>query len=83
MDNTSTKTEPTTLTSGSDSEDDNPCTDYNNPAKSTTQNDERTTQGGPLIGKPSSIDYNKYQKHLVGAPVEVVKKTFKNTTQLG
>ena len=71
-------------TVGSDSEDEHQVrTDYNNKAKSTTQNDSRKVQGGTLVGKPSTIDYTKYQKHFVGAPANVVEKTFQNTTQMG
>ena len=39
-----------------------PREDYNNPAKSTTQNKPRTTQGGPLVGKPSEIQYGSYRR---------------------
>ena len=79
-----TATAPTVATVGSDSEDEPQVrTDYNNKEKSTTQNDIRSVQGGPLVGKPSTIDYTKYQRHFVGAPANVVEKTFQNTTQMG
>ena len=60
-----------------------PRTDYNNPAKSTEQNEECSVQSGPLVGSPSRIDHVKYRRHFVGASGDVIKKTFKNTTQLG
>ena len=41
-------TGPTIETSGSDSEDDVPRSDYNNPAKDTSQNEEREIVGGPV-----------------------------------
>ena len=69
---------------GSDSEDEQQVrTDYNNRARSTTQNDSCAVRGGPLVGKPSTIDYTKCQRHFVGAPANVVEKTFQNTTQMG
>ena len=75
-DNGTTITAPTAATCGSDSEDDDEArTDYNNPAKSTEQNDRRTVQGGPMVGKPSKIDFARYQKHVAGAPVDVVERT--------
>ena len=43
-----------------DSESVEPREDYNNPAKSTTQNKPWTAQGGPLVGKPSEIPYGSY-----------------------
>ena len=58
-----------------------PRTDYNNKAKTTTQNEERVV--GPYLGKPSSIDYGDYARHFGGVPEEVIRKTFQNTTQLG
>ena len=51
--------------------------------KSTSQNNPQTVQGGPLIGKPTATNYAKHQRHFVGAPVNVVEKTFQNTTQMG
>ena len=65
------------------SDDEEPRTDYNNPSKSTEQNDERQVEGGPYIGKPSEIDYEKLRMNFCGAPVDKIKKTFQNTTQLG
>ena len=62
---------------------DSPRTDYNNPAKSTKDNDDRKVLGGPYIGKPSKIDFERYRKNFCGAPVKVIEETFKNTTQLG
>ena len=86
----STTTAPTVETTGSDSEQDTsgdesdtPRTDYNNPAKSTTQNDERKIEGGPYVGKPSEINFEKLRMHFCGAPVDVIEKTFQNTTQMG
>ena len=77
-------TEPTVETVGSDSEDEGQQrTDYNNPAKSTDQNDPRAVEGGPYVGRPSKIDYEKYQKNFCGASPEVIEKTFENTTQMG
>ena len=76
-------TTPTVDTMGSDSEDEQrERTDYNI-SNSTTQNGPRTVRGGPLVGNPTPTDYTKYQKHFVGAPVNVVEKTFQNTTQMG
>ena len=43
--------------SDSDNDDINQRTDYNNPAKSTEQNEERKVEGGPYIGKPSEINF--------------------------
>ena len=60
-----------------------PRTDYNNPAKTTDVNEERKVEGGPYVGKPSKIDFEKYRKNFCGAPVKVIEETFKNTTQLG
>ena len=75
---------PTVETIGSDSEDESsPRTDYNNPAKSTSQNEPRKVVGGPYVGRPSHIDYDDLRKNFCGVPAEVVEKTFKNTTQLG
>ena len=65
------------------SEDTAPRTDYNNPSKSTTQNEEREITGGPYIGKPSKIDYEKLRMNFCGAPVDKIQKTFENTTQMG
>ena len=79
-------TAPTTDTIGSDSEeelDTAPRTDYNNPAKSTSQNDEREIETGPYLGKLKEEDYERLRMNFCGAPTEVVKQTFKNTTQLG
>ena len=66
-----------------DSDEDIPRTDYNNPAKSTSQNYRRQVKGGPYVGKPSTIDYEKYKMHFCGAPTNVIEKTFENTTQMG
>ena len=60
-----------------------PRTDYNNPAKSTSQNDPRRIEGGPYVGRPKQIDFEKLRRNFCGAPVDVLKKTFENTTQLG
>ena len=80
----STTTAPTVATTGSDSEEsDSPRTDYNNPAKDVSQNDPRKVEGGPLIGRPSKINYDGLRKNFCGATAEVVEKTFENTTQLG
>ncbi len=71
-------------TTGTDSDSDTePRTDYNNPAKSTTQNEVREYEGGPRVAKPSKINYELYRKYLGGVPVNVVEKTFQNTTQMG
>ena len=56
-------------------------TDYNNPAKSTLQNEPRVM--GPYLGKPSKEHYSEYARYLGGVPEKVIEKTFKNTTQLG
>ena len=64
-----------------DDSDDPPRTDYNNPAKSTSQNEERIL--GPYLGKPSKVHYPEYAKYLGGVPENIIEKTFKNTTQLG
>jgi hypothetical protein len=84
-DGETTVTAPTVGTdeSDSDGESETPRTDYNNPAKSTLQEDEVPLRGGPLVGKPSRIDHEQYQRHFCGVPVEVIKKTFENTTQMG
>ena len=73
-------TVPTSLDSDSDTE---PREDYNNPAKSTTQNEIREYTGGPRLAKPSKINYKQFRKYLGGAPVKVVEQTFRNTTQMG
>ena len=71
-------------TTGSDSEEESTTrTGYNNPAKSTTQNEKRIVEGGPMIGKPSQIDFERYRKNFVGAPLDVVERTFESTTQMG
>ena len=36
-----------------------------------------------VVHKPSTINYTKCQRHFVGAPANVVEKTFQNTTQMG
>ena len=51
--------------------------------RSTLLNEDHAVEGGPYVGKPSSIDYEKYRRNFCGAPVEAIKETFKNTTQLG
>ena len=87
---TDSETEPNVETvmsedeeSDSDDDDINQRTDYNNPAKSTKQNEERKVEGGPYIGKPSEINFEKFRMHFCGAPVNVIEKTFENTTQMG
>ena len=80
----SVTTAPTVRTTGTDSDSDSePRTDYNNPAKSTTQNETREYEGGPRLARPSKINYEQYRKYLGGVPVNVVEKTFQNTTQMG
>ena len=77
---------PTVSTVGSvvDSEDEgSPRTDYNNPAKSTEQNEPRTVEGGPYVGKPSKINYEHLRENFCGATPKAVEKTFENTTQMG
>ena len=64
-----------------DEDEASPRTDYNNKAKSTTQNDERII--GPYLGKPSKIHYADYARHFGGVPEARIEKTFRNTTQLG
>ena len=63
--------------------DHSPRTDYNNPARSTLQNEKREAHGGPLVGKPSEIQYEKFAKFFGGVPETTIEKTFQNTTQLG
>ena len=83
-DNSTTVTSPTVKTTVSDSEEEDATrTGYNNPAKSTAQNEKRTVEGGPMIGKPSQIDFEKYRKNFAGAPPDVVERTFESTTQMG
>ena len=60
-----------------------PRTDYNNPAKSTLQNEPRHIEGGPYAGKPKQIDFERLRRNFCGAPVNVLQKTFENATQLG
>ena len=62
-----------------DSDEDMPRTDYNNPAKATSQNYQRKVKGGPYVGEPSTIDYEKYKMHFGGAPINVIEKTFEKT----
>ena len=62
-------------------DDDVPRTDYNNPAKSTLQNEPRTA--GPYMGKPTKHDYAVLAQNFVGVPQKVIEKTFENTTQRG
>ena len=57
--------------------------DYNNPAKTFTDNEQSEREAGPYLGKPSKINYDQYAKHFGGIPLKVIEKTFKNTTQLG
>ena len=64
-----------------DDSEDPPRSDYNNPAKSTKQNDDRET--GPYLGKPSKVNYPEYARYLGGVSEKIIEKTFKNTTQLG
>lgn len=85
---TSTNTVPTSLqqdipTSDNDELEDLPTIleDYNNKAKSVTQNEERTAT--PYLGKPSKVHYDKYARHFGGLPEKTIEKTFQNTTQLG
>ena len=40
-------------------------------------------KGGPLIGKPSTLDYNQHARFFAGMPEKTIHQTFKNTTQLG
>ena len=65
------------------SDEDIPRTDHNNPTKSTFQNYRPKVKGGPCVGKPSTIDYEKYKMHFCGSPTNVIEKTFENTTQMG
>ena len=64
-----------------DGDDDTPLTDYNNPAKSTHQNEPRTA--GPYMGKPTKHDYAVLARNFLGVPQKVIEKTFENTTQRG
>ena len=43
----------------------------------------RGSISGMHVGKPSTIDYEKYKMHFCGAPTNVIEKTFENTTQMG
>ena len=76
----STAAAPAVETTDSESD---PRTDCINPAKSTLLNEERAVKGGPCVGMSSSIDHAKCRRNFCGAPVEAIKDTFKNTTQLG
>ena len=69
----SSTTAPTVETVGSDSKDKGtPRTDYNNPAKSTEQNDSQTVEGGPYVGKSSKINYEALGENFCGATPEVM-----------
>ena len=76
-----TPTQTDTVSDDDESEKETPRTDYNNKAKSTSQNDERVV--GPYLGKPSKKRYGDYARHFGGVPDEVIRQTFNNTTQLG
>ena len=64
-----------------------PRTDYNNPAKSTLQNEaddvKAALRSGPFNITPNEENYHELAKFFGGAPLPTLKKTFKATTQLG
>ena len=57
---TKTTTDPAVIEDLEPDDFDQVCTDYNNPAKSTDQNEPRQFEGRPWIGKPSKVDFDNY-----------------------
>ena len=70
-------------TQETDSMTEEPITDYNNPAKNTSQNEKREITGGPLVGSPKELNWDKHAQFFGGVSEDVIRKTFENTTQLG